>query len=386
MECVVRNDWTAAAVSQLQPGNIRQGVSLGGVAGNVVPTPASCGADGQQGCVVQGAFIALTGSVLTPGVIKTGVSIGGVLGSYPSATYPIAGATSVPDLENASFDAKMKSSSDFEWFDSYGSRYVRQGDGDILPENIKQGVTVFGSTGLLLGGLPCAADGGIGCVTGSRYVAADTQGFGPWDLRLGTQAAGVMGRLVFYKNMAKVDLYDRFVGTAATDGLDVYDTTDDHANIGQFPTENPTGWPQATGANWIRETSTDNGSGGGTASNGLCDGTEVCLYVDRLTGMTWAKGDGVQRTLEGAITHCEGLVRGGFSDFRLPTQKELLQAYVNGIWSLKGAAQLNIMAFNWSSSTVSYAFDSGWLLYLNYGYSVATLKTSLAANMCVRGI
>ena len=385
-QCVVDSTLRLATPESLKPENIRVGVTIGQVLGNVVPSPIDCSNEGQQECVVKQVFVALKKASLVAGNIRQGVVLAGITGTYPSLQTPLEGATSIPDLNLPTFDAKIKSSADFEWFDAGGNRYVYHGDEDIKDVLIKNGVSIFGTAGLLEGGLPCKSDGETGCVTSTRLKAADTQSFSSWDVRMGRQIAGVRGDLVFHKNMAKTDLYDRMTPPYSSDGVDIYDTTDDHANVGTFPTENPPGFVQATGANWIREESTDDGRGNGIPSNGLCDGEELCLYRDRLTGMTWFKGDGVQRTFDGAINHCESVVAGSMNDFRLPTQKELLQAYVNGIWSLKEASKLNIMAFNWSASTVSYAFDSGWMIYLNYGYSAATAKTSKAANLCVRGL
>lgn len=44
--------------------------------------------------------------------------------------------------------------------------------------------------------------------------------------------------------------------------------------------------------------------------------------TDNVTGLMWQKGDGGEMTIENAITYCDNLVLGGFSDWRLPTPIE----------------------------------------------------------------
>jgi len=40
--------------------------------------------------------------------------------------------------------------------------------------------------------------------------------------------------------------------------------------------------------------------------------------TDNVTGLMWQKGDGGEMTIENAITYCDNLVLGGYSDWRLP--------------------------------------------------------------------
>lgn len=44
--------------------------------------------------------------------------------------------------------------------------------------------------------------------------------------------------------------------------------------------------------------------------------------TDNITGLMWQKTDGGEMTIENAITYCDNLVLGGFSDWRLPTPLE----------------------------------------------------------------
>jgi hypothetical protein len=203
-------------------------------------------------------------------------------------------------------------------------------------------------------GTLCTTDGEDSYVSTSRFKAADTEAYTSWDIREGVTIGGEAGEIAFYKNMAYTTLFDRSTGDGAASGLDVYDTLDDYRNNGAFPTENNTGWAQATGGNWILDPSNDNGAGGGTSSNGTCDGGEACVFLDRITNLMWAQNNGTTYLWEAAVTYCEDLNYGSYTDWRLPTHKELLTAYVDGIWSLKAATKLNLPnGYTYSSTTRS---------------------------------
>lgn len=319
-------------------------------------------------------------SALTPGVLKSGVTVAGVAGAYPSVNYPLAGADSTADLDTATFDAKMKSATSFEWFDSAGNRYTNTGDADIAPGNIVSGVTIFGTVGSIAS---CSGDGQTECLTTMGFPSADSSAYSTWDIRKGKTVGGKVGLLTFYKNM--IGSFDNTIAPAAA-GNDVWDTMDDYANGGAFPTGFPTGWNQATGANWVMDTTNDTGSGGGVALDGLCNGSEACVFKDQVTGLMWAKDTALTYTWQGAISYCDNLVYGGYSDWRLSTQKELMQAYVDGIWSLKAADKLvNLsMILAWTATTQSANTSSAWLQTLDNGGTNLYDKGSSYELICVR--
>lgn len=263
---------------------------------------------------------------LVVGKIKSGVDIFGVVGDYPSATYPLTGADTTADLDLATFDAKIKSATAFEWFTPAGTRYTNTGDADIAAANIVSGVSIFGTSGSAVSGSTCTSDGQTGCVTTSQYISANTSAYTAWDIRKGKTVGGVAGNITFYKNMANTTLFNRTTGTGSAAGLDIYDTIDDYNNGGTLPTQNNTGWDQPTGANWIMDSANDVGGGGGTSGDNLCSGTEACVFKDQITNLMWAKDNGTSYNWENAITQCENLSYGGYTDWRLPTQKELMLA------------------------------------------------------------
>ncbi|MEK7152924.1 MAG: hypothetical protein AAB834_03185, partial [Patescibacteria group bacterium] len=278
----------------------------------------------------------------------------GVTGAYPNVTFPLAGSDATADLDTATFNAKIKSATAFEWFDSAGARYTGTGDIDITATSIKSGIDIFGTTGTY--GPNCTADGQTDCVTTNTYKSVDTLAFNAWDIRQGQTLGGVAGLLNSYRNMANLTTFNRTTGTAAVTGatVDNYDSIDDANNGGAFPILPVAGLLAATGANWLRDSVSDTGIGGGTASNGACEGTEDCVYQDRVTKLYYAKASTSIYTWESAITICENLTYGTYTDWRIPSQKGIMQAYSDGIWSLAAAGKLNLQSGTyWSASTDS---------------------------------
>ena len=361
------------------------GQTLAGVSGSATSAPADCSADGQTNCVAITTFPALQKSLLTVGVLKNGTVINGVTGAYPNATYPLAGSTATADLTAATFNAQAKSSTAFEYFDSAGTRQTGSGDTDITAANIASGIDIFSTTGTF--GPNCSSDGQTACLTTSTFKAANTSAYTAWDIRTGKTVGGTAGSLTFYKNMATLTVFNRTTGTSAnasTSVADAYDTIDDFADNGSFPTNAPPGFGAVPGSNWLRDSVSDNGAGGGTASNGACEGTEDCVYQDRITGLYWAKDDGTDRTWENAVTYCEGLSYGTYTDWRIPTQKEQFLAYVDGVWGQKTPLALIANRY-WSSTT-----DSTWtsdikVLDLYSGYAPGNDKTTSSLRvLCTR--
>ncbi len=316
---------------------------------------------------------------LVAGKIKSGVNLFGVAGDYPSAANPLTGSDSTADLTLENFDAQVKSATAFEWFDQTGTRYTYNGDPDITAANISNGVTIFGTTGTLVSS-PCTGDGQQNCVTTSRYKSADTNAYSTWDIRKGKTVGGKAGDIAFYKNMKGT--YDNTTSPAIS-GTDVWDTIDDYNANGAFPTTAPSGWDQATGANWIMDPANDT-----VTVNGLCDGAEACVFIDRITGLMWTKEQGTGSTLyswQDAITQCDNLNYGGYTDWRLPTQKEMMQAYTDGIWSQKATDKLSLTSnAYWSSSTGSYDTSYAWGVDLLDGSTDYKGKSISTRVVCVR--
>ncbi len=359
--------YAGAGDNNLTAMNIVSGSTIfGTMGGATVESHTNCLTDGGTGCVTTSAFPAANAAVALAANIKAGVQIAGVAGAYPSATFPLTGADATADLDGALFDAQIKNPALFEWFDSKGNRHTKDGDADINATNIINGVTIFGVSGTAFSGPNCSADGELGCVTAGPFKAANTSLYGPWDVRKGKAPGGVAGKIAFFKNMADLTNFDRASGIGSTPGLDPFDSIDDDNN-GIFPTQPPVpSWDVANGSNWT------------IVSAGI--------FRDELTGLVWTQDDGSNRNWGNSITYCNGKTDGGTTagGWRLPTQKEMLQAYTNGIWSLKGTAQLKLNngSFYWAATTLSTNSNNAWGVDLSSGKMTYDTKSFSIRALC----
>lgn len=106
---------------------------------------------------------------------------------------------------------------------------------------------------------------------------------------------------------------------------------------------------------------------------------------DTVTGKVWStdyadNNAGTHTGWSGAGSYCNSLVEGGQSDWRLPTENELIKVAADG-----AAAHLNVSdigAFNWSSTTKGSKY--AWLVRLDTGGAIALLKESQEEAVCVR--
>ena len=107
----------------------------------------------------------------------------------------------------------------------------------------------------------------------------------------------------------------------------------------------------------------DGGEGGDACD---ADGDDACRCVK----------------LTSSKTGCEALGDGGW---RLPYQKELMQAYINGS-SKESVSYLSSTVYSfWSSTTLSTSTHHAWHVYLDDGYTGYGVKTSVASyrSRCV---
>ena len=107
---------------------------------------------------------------------------------------------------------------------------------------------------------------------------------------------------------------------------------------------------------------------------------------DPLTGLSWSNMR-PNANWWGAIDHCSALTYNGVSGWRLPTQKELLDAYAHGI---KIAARANWMTLAnmqagfWSASSYSDGSNNAWVVNLGNGNTYNDFKHYTYAVVCVR--
>ena len=133
----------------------------------------------------------------------------------------------------------------------------------------------------------------------------------------------------------------------------------------------------------------------GFAALNLDSGT---VKQDSRTGLWWSassttyptnqftlSADGARPTGGQAIAFCDALNTasyGGKTDWYLPTQKELMTAYINGIYSQDPTFATT--SYFWSSTEYSDYSGVAWLVYLYYGGTGNFNKGSGNSVRCVR--
>ena len=499
--CVVLGPTYAALLTTGAAGKILSGNTIGSVTGNVTlpavakvlsPTTFGVAGTGSSGTLtlplaadVKAGTAAYgeSGSQFTPAYspdlpslanvrsVDTVDGVSGTLGDCSSANQSGCVATSTyktmdlslvgssPGLDTATFDAKVKSSAAFEYWNSQGTRQTGAGDSDIVASNISSGVSVFGLSGDLTAAVPPE----------------------PWDVRVGTVINGVTGQLKtscrnrinttrwdgglpytvtsldfsantltipshpFISNMtvrigapssqqpggtgnndttyyviyldantiklsatsgpgSEVDITSS--GTNVTvyqwsDGtLDWWDTIED-SNF-------DTAFPSSTVAAWTNDTDCNYSNWQDLTTDGTCDTAgDNCIMKDKISGLTWSESYPVvgaaptSTTLswQKAIQHCNELSWGGDTGWRLPTQKELMEAYIHGIRDVgytTGTARgsgsthnnnqfiLNLEQVYWSASVYTYETRNAWAVYLNFGDMMNFAKLTSQRVICVR--
>jgi hypothetical protein len=364
--------------------SIAAGASILGVVGTAILKPADCSTNAATGCVTTSTYKSADLTNLSAGNIKSGVTIAGTAGQYPSSSFPLTGSSG-SDLTTATFDAQIKSSGTFQYFGSDGTRYTGTGDTDITAANIASGVDIFGATGSLTGA-----------------VAPDA-----WNVRVGVTVNGVTGKLkVNCRNRVRTAVYnyDGAIGsipqTGVTSGtaIDIWDTIDDYNNnVAGLPPSVVTAWGNNTDCGGVEATAGDDNvwkdvttTNGTTAST--CTATPAnCTMQDKITGLSWSKlqASGAWNTAWNTC-HTTLNASGGYNGqtgWRLPTQKELLEAYTHGI---RSAARTNWMTEAdmysnfWSGSSVSYSTGNAWDGYLANGNTGNYYKSHTNRVVCVR--
>ncbi|MEK6589760.1 MAG: DUF1566 domain-containing protein [Nitrospinota bacterium] len=124
-------------------------------------------------------------------------------------------------------------------------------------------------------------------------------------------------------------------------------------------------------------------SGGSFTDNG--DGT----VTDKDTGLMWQKeDDGATKTWESAITFCEGLSFGGYTDWRLPNIKEL-ESITDDTKSSPAIDSTYFINTNssdyWSSTTTAESKSNAWHVNFYSGSVSSSYKSNDYYVRCVRG-
>lgn len=119
--------------------------------------------------------------------------------------------------------------------------------------------------------------------------------------------------------------------------------------------------------------------------------------TDASTGLVWqqntarnASGNYIDyMTWEETLAYCEALDLGGYTDWRLPTIKELRSLVDYGGFgpAIDETFFPNTVSGNyWSSTTVSDSTNKAWVVYFLNGYSYPSYYKSSSVNMFIRAV
>lgn len=324
--CVATASYKSADLTNLQASNIKSTVTIAGVTGSLaVEAHSDCYANGEIGCVATATFKAADISNLSAGNLKSGVSIAGVTGTYPSASSPLSGATATADLDLATFNAKIKSATDFEWFDAYGNRYINAGDADLTATNLVKDVSIFGTVG-----------------TTEALGTVD-----PWDIRKGVSVGSVTGLM---------NTNCRDVAEAGPAADKCYGDAFEEVTVS----------PYKCGISPISH----------------------CMFKDRISGLTWSRQFDAA-TYAAATSTCAALNIDGVTGWRLPEFAELVDARNHGMTNITSASKVLLGTWtgvNWTSSAHTAA-NSRWGVFMNDLQAYRTgspLETSSYGFFCVK--
>jgi len=118
-----------------------------------------------------------------------------------------------------------------------------------------------------------------------------------------------------------------------------------------------------------------------SAHQGTMSNIFTMASCDYFTSIPRSSYDGSDSDCGLAINYCATLDFAGRTDWYLPSQKELMQAYIDGIYNQAGIDEASAAAFvtdnyYWSSSEVSLNSSNAWTVNLNDGYTSNDYKTS----------
>ena len=122
-------------------------------------------------------------------------------------------------------------------------------------------------------------------------------------------------------------------------------------------------------------------------TGGCTSGAQDCKFQDRISGLEWTELQSIGMSWGKALTTCNDLIFAGSSDWRLPTQKELLEGYTHGIstaattnWITGG----DYLSYFWSSTSLGNFPGLAWALNLGSGNRPNNYTKNLAnAVTCV---
>ncbi len=346
-------------LGNLSAGNVRSGVTIAGITGSYTGGGVACSSSGQTGCLATQSYPSIDSTLVSSYNLRsTSVAGNGKL-KYCRSGYNL----SVMDLPNAYANMGF-----------FGRAFTASAATDELTVTAKTFMQALGSvpvkvstTGTLPGGLSSGATYYTIWVTNTTIKLATS-------IENANAGIGI--------DLSSVGSGTHRINTVGDGVAQHWDVTDD---------TNSSGGSRATwytnsffGQNYLCSASdwqilapSTNGTSitPGTASD--CDaGSDDCMIQDKLTGQVWTEvnpgGGGAGLTWAGAISFCNNLDFGGFSDWRLPIHEEFLQANIDGLYMFEmdypssGAsnvffrtATLNAVSWNNSDNQAMWVHGNG---------------------------
>ena len=124
--------------------------------------------------------------------------------------------------------------------------------------------------------------------------------------------------------------------------------------------------------------------------NGLYRDATKGVVVDTRTGLVWqddATAASTTATWANAITTCENLVLGGYTDWRLPNINELksIRDMSRSGPAIEATFVNTATNYYWSSTSYGAGPTGAWSVYFYFGVVDAFVKTNSYYVRCVRG-
>ena len=265
---------------------------------------------------------------LNAGTVKNGTAFGvGLAGNYPSAAYPLNGDTGADDATASEI---------------CGGYEAWQKTGGLLTGTLAPDADTIGS-----GNTICGVDGTLlkDEYNGSASSGDYPQSVGGVD---DYNDEGSVPEDSYVSDWTSCDSGNDYCGTGDSTYADAKDNSTNLVWSKWLDSGATHTWF------WANNCKYPNGLPG---DDGTCntDGEVACKCVKLTTG-------------EGK-TGCEDI---GDGNWRLPYQKELMQAYIDGSWGNLSSAG----SYYWSATTASRSTHRAWITYLYSGYTNTSTKTS----------
>lgn len=262
---------------RLHKNNIKQGFEAYGVKGEGAKTAGPlCTKEGEKSCVVASdkAWLALNPADLDEKKLKNGIIFGDKTGIYPSAGAPLAGSgADIADLAiTASSWSQLSTSDTYEYFDGEGRRYTVTGTKNLAAKNIAKDLTILGVKG--------------------SFEGLDPEAVAPTNLRSGLA-----------------------IGSGRYGSLQI--TADCTSPADCFAAKKLWSRVEADGKLTLEQCTSEQAT---------------CVIRNAAQQQDWLfEPKSSPQSWHDAVNYCAGLEHMGFKDWRMPTQKELMQAAVGGL-------------------------------------------------------